>query len=167
MRYLTDTLDRLLSGLGLELEPWMAPLAAVCVAVCVLPFYYRNFRTKRARKRVLAAAVAAGEEHTALAAEALALVRGSPFGLMVVAEEADKRGLGQLAIAALEALEATGKRRTQARLLRAKLLAERPTTPEAEALAVERLREAGLGEQADQRLRAARERFGDHDALGD
>jgi len=167
MRYLSDTLNRILSGLGLELEPWMAPLVAVVIALGVLPFYYRNFRTKRARKRVQAAANADLGERRRLEDEALDLVSGNPFGLMVVAEEADKRGLRKLALRALGALEATGKRRTEARLLRAKLAPDMPTTADGEALAVEKLREAGLHEQAEERLRRARQRFGDHPALRD
>ena len=167
MRYLADTLNRVLAGLGLELEPWMAPAVAVALALCILPFYYRNFRTKRARKRVLAASNAALDERAALSDEALALVAGNPFGLMVVAEEADKRGLRKLALRALQALEATGKRRSEARALRRRLVPDKPTTAEEEAMAIERLRDAGLEEQAQERLEAARSRFGDHEALAD
>lgn len=167
MRYLTETLDRVLMGLGLELEPWMAPLAAVCVALCVLPLYRRNFKTKQARKRVQAAANAAGEAREALMEEAMQLVAGNPFGLMVVAEEADTRGVRPLALRALEALEQSGKRRLEVRILRAKLLGDKPTTAEAEAVAIENLRSSGLEDQAAARLEAARARFGDHEALNE
>ncbi len=159
MRFLTQTLEGLVEAAGLQLEPWMAPAVAVCVAVLLLPSWRRNFRTKQARKRLVAAGLVGGEARAALEDEALDLVAGNPFGLVVVAEEAHKRGMGRLAERALAGLEATGKRRDELRRLRRLIFDLKPVTAEGEALAVERLLEAGLVEQARERFEAASARY--------
>ena len=114
MRFMTKTIDDVVNALGLQLEPWMAPAFAVCIALIVLPFWKRNFGTKSMRKRVQAASVVHGDERARLEAEAFELVDGNPFGLMVLVEEAHTRGMRPLAERALGALDATGKRRTEA-----------------------------------------------------
>lgn len=165
MRYLKETLDSLLGAAGLQLEPWMAPIVAVLLAVLVMPAWRRNFRTKQARKRIQELSNAPPEMRARLQDEVLELTGDNPFGLVVVVEEALKRGNRGLAKAALSVLEATGKRRDEARRLRVKVTGERPTTPEAEALAVERLREAGLEDVAAERLHAARQKWPKHPSL--
>ena len=165
MRYLKETLDSLLGAAGLQLEPWMAPIAAVLLAMLVMPAWRRNFRTKQARKRIQDLSNAPLEQRERLRSEVLRLVHGNPFGLVVVVEEALKRGNRGLALGALAALEETGKRRDEARRLRLKVSGDRPTTPEAEALAVERLREAGLEDAAAERLRVARQKWPKHPSL--
>lgn len=165
MRFLTKTLNDVVGAFGLELEPWMAPLFAVCIALLVLPAYRKNFHTKKARKKVQAASVSGGEERKQLERESFELVDGNPFGLMVVAEEAHKRGMRPLAERALRALDATGKRRVEAKALRIKLGLERAITAEGEAVAIENLLDAGLVERAAERLEAAERAFPGHEAL--
>lgn len=165
MRYLKETLGSLLAATGLELEPWMAPLAALMIALLVMPAWRRNFRTKQARKRVQAYAQAAPQDRPTMQQDIQRLVEGSPFGQVVVVEEALRRGLKVLAQAVLEDLDASGKRRDHVKRLHIELTGERPTTPEAEALAVERLRQAGLEEAAAARLQAARRRWPTHPDL--
>ncbi len=165
MRVLKDTLNYFLAAFGVQLEPWMAPAAAVVVALLLLPAWHRNFRTKQARKRILALANSPSGQHAALQQQILGLVRGNSFGQVVVVEESLRRGLGALARSALADLEASGKKSDHARRLRRQLNDERATTPEAEALAVERLRAGGLEAAATDRLHLARKRWPDHPAL--
>ena len=165
MRYLKETLATLLAAVGLELEPWMAPLAAVAIALLLLPAWRRNFKTKLARKRVQALANAPPPARAALQLEIEDLVRGSPLGQVVVVEEALRRGLRTLAATVLEDLARSGKRPDHVKRLRLELTGERPSTPEEEALAVQRLREAGLEQAAAARLHAARRRWPTHPDL--
>ncbi len=165
MRYMTKTIEDVVNALGLQLEPWMAPAFAICIALMVLPFWKRNFGTKSMRKRVQAASVVHGEERARLSAEAFALVDGNPFGLMVLVEEAHNRGMRPLAERALAALDASGKRRSEAKALRLKLGLQRLTTAEAEAVAIENFLAAGLDERARERLDAAERAFRGHEAL--
>jgi len=143
----------------------MAPIVAVLLALMVMPAWRRNFRTKQARKRIQDLSNAPPEQRERLRSEVLRLVEGNPFGLVVVVEEALKRGNRDLARDGLSSLDATGKRRDEARRLRVKVSGDRPTTPEAEALAVERLREAGLEDVAAERLRTARQKWPKHPSL--
>ncbi len=165
MRFVTQTLEGLLAAAGLQLEHWMAPAVAVFVALLILPSWRRNFRTKQARKRLLAASLVGGEERAGLEDEALELVHGHPFGLIVVAEEAHKRGMAKVARRALLGLEGTGKRKDELRRLRRLIVGELPVTAEGEALAIERLLEAGMDEQARLRFEAASARYPSAEAL--
>jgi hypothetical protein len=165
MRFVTQMLDGLVGGLGLQLEPWMAPVFAVALALLVMPAWRRNFKTKQARKRILELGAAPVQDRAQMRTDILALVEGNPFGQVVVVEEAMKRHQNVLAAEALERLEISRKRRDEARRLRLKLSGERPTTPEAEALAIERLREAGLDDAATARLHAAQQRWPHHPSL--
>jgi len=162
LRVLKDTLNSFLAAFGVQLEPWMAPVVAVALALLLLPAWHRNFRTKQARKRIQALANAPPAEHQPLQRQILDLVRSNPFGQVVVIEEALRRGLRSLATSALADLEASGRKRDHAKRLRRQLSDERATTPEAEALAVERLREGGLEGAATDRLHRARKRWPDH-----
>ncbi|MCB9765071.1 MAG: hypothetical protein H6739_35180 [Alphaproteobacteria bacterium] len=162
-----QTLNLMLSALGLKLAPWMAPLAAALLALLFLPLYRVNFRTKQARKRMVRAGAARPEQRDALTAEALGLVTGNPMGLIVVAEEALNRGMRPVAEEAVRQLAETGKRRPELRRLQRQLSDERPTTAEAEAAAIEHLLESGMREKARERLQRARERFPGAEALAE
>ncbi|MCB9744748.1 MAG: hypothetical protein H6740_19290 [Alphaproteobacteria bacterium] len=164
---MTQSLDMVLSAFGLTLEPWMAPLFAVLIAVAAMPFLHTNFKTKQARKRMLKAAHAKHAEREALHAEALALVEGNPVGQLVVAEEALSRGHLSTARAATEMLGRSGKRRDDYRRLMRQLGGEKPSNPETEALAIERLVERGQADEARERLSQALARWPEAEALLD
>lgn len=167
MRFVTQTIEGLVGAMGLQLEPWMGPLFAVCVALLILPAWRKNFRTKQARKRLQDAGLASGEQRRALEDEALELVAGNPFGLIVVAEEAHKRGRFGLARRALRALAQTGKKRDELRRLRRLLDDEKPVTAQGEALAIEKMLDAGMEERARERFESALARYPESEALAE
>ncbi len=155
-----DVLTSLLGMLGLTLEPWMAPAIALCVMVVMLPFILRNMSTSRARRVLGRARFLHGEDRRAMEQQALNLAGARPMGLVAVAEEALKQNRRGLAAQAVDRLQATGKQRIHLRRLRAAV----DPTPlphsafEAAAL-IDRLREQGLGDEAERRRMAARRRW--------
>lgn len=164
MRYVTEMLDTLFQLIGVQLPAWGGTVFLLCVLALLGPFFYRNSRTKQARKKLQALSLEGGQARLDGEAEILDLVRGHPFGLVVVVEEAHKRGMRRLADEALEELDRTGKHRDQFRRL-SRVHGEKPTTPAAEAIAVERLRETGLHAQAELRLEKALGKFPGHPEL--
>lgn len=166
MRMLTQTLKDLVALLGWDLPPWALSAFLLCVALPFFPGFYRNSRTKRARKR-LAALSLGGALTTEQEDEILGLVQNNPFGLVVVVEEAHKRGMKRLCTRALDDLRATGKKVGERKRLERLLGLDKPTTLDAEVLAVERLLETGLVQQAQVRLDAALARWPDHPELVD
>ncbi len=164
MRYVTGMLDTLFQLIGVQLPSWGGTVFLLCILALLGPFFYRNSRTKKARKKLQALSSQGGQIRLDGEAEVLELVRGHPFGLVVVVEEAHKRGMRRLADQALEELERTGKHRDQYRRL-AREHGEKPTTAAAEAIAVERLRETGLDARAQLRLEKALVKFPGHPEL--
>ena len=164
MRYVTEMLDTLFQLIGVQLPPWGDTVFLLCVLVLLGPFFYRNSLTKKARKRLQALSAQGGQARLDGEAEVLELVRGHPFGLVVVVEEASKRGMHRLVEQGLEALDRTGRHRDQFHRL-SRELGEKPTTAAAQAIAIERLRETGLHVQAKLRLNKALLRFPDHPEL--
>lgn len=158
MRYLTGMLDTLFQVLGVQLPSWGGTVLLLGLLALLGPFFYRNSRTKKARKKLQALSLEGGQARLDGEEEVLELVRGHSFGLVVVVEEAHKRGMRRLADRALEELDRTGKHRDQFRRL-SRELGEKPTTPAAEAIAIERLRDLGLHAQAGVRLDKALSRF--------
>ncbi|MCB9742452.1 MAG: hypothetical protein H6740_07630 [Alphaproteobacteria bacterium] len=165
MRRIIEPLNLVLSAFGIKLAPWMAPVIAVFFALAVMPALHTNFKTKQARKRMVAAAHARADERERLHAEALELVQDNPVGQLVVAEEALRHGHKDTARVAAEMLGRSGKRRNDYRGLMRKLDEGKPSNPEVEALAIERLRERGQGDEAERRLQAALARWPQSDAL--
>jgi len=166
MRYLSDTLNTLLAAFGLTLEPWMAPAAALLIFGLLMPLIVRGRKIKLARKRLQQASHAATlEDRRRLQREAFELVGDHPMGLVGVAEEALRRGMRPVAREAVALLAATGKERTMLKVLRRKVDGDKPTNPEAEAAAIERLLEAGLAGEARARFDAAAQRWPDAEAL--
>ncbi|MFT5583558.1 MAG: hypothetical protein ACI9VR_001136 [Cognaticolwellia sp.] len=164
MRYVTGMLDTLFQLIGVQLPSWGGTVFLLCVLALLGPFFYRNSRTKKARKRLQDLSLEGGQARLDGEAEVLELVRGHAFGLVVVVEEANKRGMRRLVDQALEELDRTGKHRDQFRRL-SRELGEKPTTAAAEAIAIERLRETGLDGQAQVRLDKALSKFPGHPEL--
>ena len=152
---LLKTLIELLHDLGLDLPPWTLPALVGVLALLMAPGYLRGIRITRARKLLQRAGIEHGEAREALEAEALAQVAGHKPGLLAVAEEALRRGRPPVAEAAVAQLAALGAKKEVLALRRQLRPPPAPTAFDA-AHAVERLREAGLHEEASRRLAAAR-----------
>lgn len=159
LQWLSDLIEEALAFLGLTLPPWVVPLAALALILSLLPLLRRNHRTGLARRRVQRLPHLAAEERRRVEAEVLRLVAGNPEGLLVVGEEAMKRGrrsLAEAAAAALEELEPGGNRQ---RRLRRSLEGDGPATALEARLLVERFLDTGLLEEARRRLERARSRW--------
>ena len=156
MQRMTQMLDQLLAATGLDLPPWAMPLIALSFMALMLPSWRRSHRVGLARKRLQSAAMAGREEREALQAEALGLVAGNPFGLIVVAEECIKRSMKPTAREAVKQLAATGRRRPDLRRLKKTLDGDRrPVSIEGECAAIERFIGEGMLEVASSRLEEA------------
>ncbi len=165
LKGLAEGLASLLDAMGIVLPPWGFPLLALMLLALVFPLLRRNHRTGRARRRLQTALYSSAAERSRLETEALELVQGNPVGLVVVADEAIRRGRRQLARRALEQLEATGRRLHDTRRLERDLYGTPCATPEEEILAIEHLLEEGILGRAAERLEKARQRWPHNQAL--
>ena len=94
--------------------------------------------------------------------EILELALGNPITLVVIADEAHRRGLMDLARKALRALEQTGKRPADIRRLRTAIDGPMPIFPDAERDAILDLAAKGLIGLAEKRLERARRHWPNH-----
>ena len=97
-----------------------------------------------------------GAQDESIHREILEVAQGHPVTLVVIADEAHRRGLAVLAKRALSALEQTGKRVADVRRLRTLLHGPAPIFPDAEEEAIESLLTKGLTGLARERLARAR-----------
>ena len=158
---LSTLVRSLVEILGGVLPHWVILVLAGVGMVIVLPFYLKGHRRSLARRRISAMHGLSQPEAERLEAEAFSLVGRDPDGLVVVVEEAQRRGREAVARRALERLAATGRRPAEVVRLRRILEGPGPRLPEEEALAVDRLLQAGLTQAARQRLDRARARWPD------
>lgn len=161
-----EALGALLAIFGLSPSPMVLAAAGLLVALAALPWFLKVERQRKLRKLVLEASRADAADRPAAIEAALVAAR-EPLHWVILAEEAHRRQVPKLAQRALEGLRATGKLRLELRRLEQRILKVVPTTAEGEAAAVERLREAGLDEEAERRLAAARARFPRSEALAE
>ena len=162
----TDLLDSLLGMVGVQLPPWGGSVLLLGVLLLLSPALLKNTRSKQVRKLLQRLSLEGGDKRQASVQELLELAAGHPTALIVLVEEAHKRGQSSLAKRAVELLGETGKQRADYKRLK-RLFAERPTSLHAEVLAVERLIDAGLEQQAWLRLDKALLRWPqDADLLG-
>jgi len=150
---ITDAIGTMLSLLGIELAPWMAPAFIGLVFVALSPWVIQNMQTSRARAILKESRVLDGEARDAMEQKALAAVAGKPHGLVAMVEEAHRmrrNGLARRALVELKAL--TGPTSEVARLARLTDPEPLPGSPAQLGLMVEKLRSAGLHEKADRRL---------------
>ena len=139
MMGLGGLLRDILAIAGVQESRWAIPGVLLVVAVLLLPGYVRRERAARAQ-RLLTSAWASGSpaERDRLEAEALAEVRGSPHGRLIIARLALERGRFPLVRRALDGLggiEAARMRRT--------LEGDLPATREEAELRAAKLREIG------------------------
>ena len=153
-----EAIGALLGVFGLNPSPPVMAAFGLLLVAAMVPFFLKVERQRKLRKLVLVAARADASDRQA-AIEAALAAADEPLHWVILAEEAHRRQAPKLAERALEGLRATGKLRLDLRRLEQRILKVVPTTAEAEAAAVERLREAGLDGEAERRLAAARARF--------
>ncbi|MAY81001.1 MAG: hypothetical protein CL930_09485 [Deltaproteobacteria bacterium] len=152
---MTEALDSLIGSAGLQIEPWTIPAVLVVGFLFLLPQIKQNQRTNLARQRIRELAHDGGansdKEHAAL----LALSKNHPITLVVIADEAHRRGMLSLTKKATFALEQTGKRTSDVHRLRLLLNGPAPTHPESEIAIIEKLVSQGLIPLAQNRLERA------------
>jgi hypothetical protein len=156
MRAVAGLLDTFLELAGLRLQPWMAPVALLAVALCLLPLLRRTHRVNLARRRVRRLPYVGAAERRRLEDEAFALVTGHPAGLLALAQEALRLGRASLARRALDALTAGGRKGPALVALQRALDPPRGPTPAEERVAIVALLDAGLIGEAGRRLAQAR-----------
>ncbi len=154
-----ELMETALSLAGIRLQAWMAPAFLLLVGVLLFPTIRRTHRVSQARKRLRKVPYANHEDRQRLEDQAMALVRGNPTGLAVVAQEALRLGRRQLARRAADALRETGRRQADLRTI--ELALEPPPAHSAlDAIsAIERLLAEGLNEEARRRRDLAKRRW--------
>ena len=159
-------LDTIFNVLGVRLQPWMAPVVVVVLALLLLPYIYRNQSTAKARRVMTrACSTSSSVERDKLEAEAKTLVAGNPDGLAAIADMALQRGRRTLARALVDELAAIGTRPELVRRLEIALDPDLPATAEDAALRIDRQRGQGLHVAAEDLLVRARRRWPDHSEL--
>ena len=153
---MTEALDALLGGFGLELPPWLLPALIGIAFLFLLPHIRQNHRTSQARKAIRAFANDGDPDPDGARAKILSMAGPQPLGLIGVADEAIRRGLVQLARDATDRLEETGKRRTDLLRLRAALDGPIPAHLEGELAAIENFIDHALYGAAKERIQRSR-----------
>jgi hypothetical protein len=156
MMGLGGLLRDILAITGVDEPAWAIPLGMAALAAVLLPGYVRRERAARAQ-RLLTSAWASGSpaERDRLEAEALAEVRGSHHGRLIIARLALERGRYPLVRTALDGLAGV-----EAAAMRRKLEGDLPATREEADLRVSRLRESGAAVAAEELEGRIRERWG-------
>ena len=155
MGRLKSLLEQLLGNLGVELPPWAIPACLLLLFVLLFPLIRRSHRSGKARKILARARYAPAAQRLQMERQVLEMVGQDPVGLMVVAEEALRRGRSALAHEATERLRATGKRPADLQKLLRQLDTGPHTTLPEEILAIQNLRREGLTERARERWERA------------
>ena len=159
---ITDAIDSLLASAGLTLPPWLLPAILLVAFAFLLPHIRQNQRTHKARKMIHERTALGGARSASVHQEILDLAVGNPITLVVIADEAHRRGLNDLARKALLALEQTGKRHADIRRLRTAIDGPTPIFPDAERDAIVALARKGLVGLAEKRLERARRHWPNH-----
>ena len=163
---ITDAINSLLGSAGVSLPPWAFPALLLFGFMWLLPHIRQNQRTHKARKMILERIAKGGAQSEAVHQEILALAGGHPVTMVVIADEAHRRGLPGLSRKALKALEATGKRPADIRRLRTLIEGPSPIFPEAEVEAINDLLAKGLTGLAEKRLERAQRHWPDQKIWG-
>ena len=153
---ITDAINSLLATAGISLQPWAFPLLLALGFVALFPHIRQNQRTQQAREAIRKGVEDGGASSEAFQDRVIGLANGHATTLLVIASEAQKRGVKALALRALRLLEQTGKYRLDARKLRTEILGPPPAHPEAELAALEKLIAQGMHETAVARLERAK-----------
>ena len=158
---ITDAINSLISSAGVTLPPWAFPALLLFGFIWLLPHIRQNQRTHKARKMIQERTAKGGAESTAVHDEILELANGHPVTLVVIADEAHRRGLVNLSRKALQALSLSGKRRADVRRLTALIDGPAPIFPAAEKETIDSLISKGLIGLARKRLDKAKRHWPD------
>jgi hypothetical protein len=165
MRGITAALKGLEDVLGLP--PWAVGLIFVGVLYLIFSQIMKGGPAARARGLVVRAAVAEARARVTMEAEALKLVWDDPLGLLVVGQEALRRGSKGTAEKAVARLKDIGAEPDKTRAL-AEQVQGRPTArPEGEIVAIRNMIENELWDMARERVARARATWPDEEAFVD
>ncbi len=168
MRGLPALVQSLLAMVGLKNAPWVGPLIFMVLIALALPMMEKNAGTNKARRLLRALSDMPAAERSKHHDEILAIVKENPEGLVALADEALKNGNVEFTTKCVAQLKVLGKRADHVRRLeRAMAPPAGPALPEQAALAIERLLERGLLEEAGTRLNAALAKWPGHVELVD
>ena len=153
---ITEAINSLISSAGVSLPPWAIPAVLVFAFLWLLPHIRQNQRTHKARKMIQERTTTGGAQSSEIHSEILSLAGGHPVTLVVIADEAHRRGLNDLARKALRTLERTGKRPADIRRLRNVIDGPAPIFPDAERDAILELASKGLTGLAQKKINRAK-----------
>lgn len=162
---MSDVLTSILKMLGLENYPWIGPALLILILAIALPYVQKNVNTDRGRSRIKRMSELPLPERQKVQQEALEIAGDDPDGLIALADEAIRQGDKVYARQVLERLKATGQKRDHVRRLERLLDDTKLQLPEQTIVAVERMIESGMIEEARKRLAPALERWPDHAEL--
>ena len=152
---ITDAIEQLLAAAGLELSGWMAP-AMVCLGfMALLPWIRSNHRSQRIRTLIRRISSEERTDREQLRTEVLAIAAGHPDNLVVLTEEAHRRGMHNLAQDALARLTQTGIKPHRLQRLRQTIDGRGPPHIEGERAAIENLNSQGMTQAARLRVQRA------------
>ena len=107
---LTEAIDSLLASVGVSLPPWAFPALLVAGFVALFPHIRQNQRTNKARIKIRECSESGGGNDPHFQQELFDLAHGHTVTLNVIATEAHKYGLLDIAKRALRELQASGGR---------------------------------------------------------
>lgn len=165
MRGLPALFQSILSMIGLKNAPWAGPLIFMVILALALPMMQKNAGTDKARRKLRALNDMPAAERPKHYDEIMAMVQENPEGLVALADEALRSNNKEFALKAVERLKATGKRADHVRRIERALEPPGPAMPEQAAIAIERLLETGMLEEAGKRLNVAQAKWPGHPEL--
>lgn len=165
MRGLPALFQSILSMIGLKNAPWVGPLIFMVILALALPLMQKNAGTDRARRKLRGLNDLPMAERPKHYEEIFGMVADNPEGLVALADESLRNNNKEFAQLCVERLKATGKRADHVRRLERAMEPPGPAMPEQAAIAIERLLESGLLEEAGKRLSFATAKWPGHPEL--
>lgn len=157
--------NSLLELLGLDGQPWIAPVLLIGLFSLAWPYIHKNIDTDAGRRKLRGMSDMPLPERRKAQAEALEIVGEDPDGLIGIADEAIRQNERDYARTVLEKLKSTGKKKDHVRRLEHVLEDRTLQLPEQTVIAVERMLDAGMLNGARERLAPALKRWPDHPEL--
>lgn len=162
---LTEAIDSVLSSFGVSLPPWAFPALLVAGFVALFPHIRQNQRTNKARIKIRECSESGGSTDPQFQQALFDLAHGHSVTLNVIATEAHKYGLLDIAKRALRELQDAGGRTSDIHRLHRLLYGPPPVHPEAEYAVIENLIDQGLHATAASRTSSAQQHWPDDPQL--
>ena len=156
---LTEAIDSVLGSFGVSLPPWAFPALLVVGFVALFPHIRQNQRTNKARIKIRECSESGGSTDPQFQQSLFELAHDHPITLNVIATEAHKYGLLDIAKRALRELQAAGGSPSDVHRLHRLLYGPPPVHPEAEYAVIENLIAQGLHATATSRTRSAQQHW--------